>query len=82
MLLLVHLPAVLLRSFLLLARMLWLVPFFLFKTRRPEKTDEFTIFFHSQVVWDEVWQRPQEFALRAARRRPVIFFCPVQIHRL
>jgi len=40
------------------------------------------LFFYSQVAWDDVWQRPQEFALRLARERPTIFFSPVQIHRL
>ena len=40
------------------------------------------IFFYSQVVWDEVWQRPQELALGMKARRRVIFFSPVQLHRL
>ena len=43
---------------------------------------ETALFFYSQVVWDEVWQRPQECALRMARQRPVVFCGPVQIHRL
>jgi glycosyltransferase involved in cell wall biosynthesis len=34
----------------------------------------------SQVAWDDVWQRPQEHALRAAAHRPVIYLSPVQIH--
>ncbi|MCX7049878.1 MAG: glycosyltransferase [Candidatus Sumerlaeota bacterium] len=66
--------------------MIWLIPFSRFgKTlwRRPEQAaGPPPLFFYSQVVWDEVWQRPQEFALIAALRRPVIFFCPAQIHRL
>lgn len=38
-------------------------------------------FSYSQVMWDEVWQRPQEFAFRAGRERPVIYMAPVQVHR-
>jgi len=43
--------------------------------RRP------VLFFYSQVAWDEVWQRPQEFSLRLARRFDVVFFGPLQMHR-
>jgi glycosyltransferase involved in cell wall biosynthesis len=35
----------------------------------------------SQVMWDEVWQRPQEFAWRVSREIPVVFCSPVQVHR-
>lgn len=38
------------------------------------------ILFYSQVAWDTVWQRPQEQALGLARRRPVVFLAPVQLH--
>ena len=38
-------------------------------------------FSYSQVMWDEVWQRPQEFAFRAGRERPVVYMAPVQVHR-
>jgi glycosyltransferase involved in cell wall biosynthesis len=34
----------------------------------------------SQVAWDDVWQRPQEHAMRAAAHRTVIYLSPVQIH--
>src|SRR5207237_993318 len=35
----------------------------------------------SQVLWDDVWQRPQQFAMRAAERGiPVIFCAPVPSH--
>lgn len=34
----------------------------------------------SQVIWDEVWQRPQEHALRTARDHVVVYVSPVQLH--
>ena len=40
------------------------------------------LFLYSQVAWDEVWQRPQEFALRLARHFDVVFFGPLQMHRV
>ncbi|KPL08261.1 hypothetical protein AMJ85_08480, partial [candidate division BRC1 bacterium SM23_51] len=40
------------------------------------------LFFYSQVVWQEVWQRPQEIALGLADYLPVIFMSPLQVHRL
>lgn len=39
------------------------------------------MFSYSQVMWDEVWQRPQEFAWRLSVRHPVVFVAPVQVHR-
>ena len=39
------------------------------------------VFSFSQVMWDEVWQRPQELAARLAGRIPVIYLSPVQVHR-
>jgi glycosyltransferase involved in cell wall biosynthesis len=39
------------------------------------------LFFYSQVAWDEVWQRPQEFALRLSLHFDVVFFGPLQLHR-
>lgn len=39
------------------------------------------IFSYSQVLWDEVWQRPQELAWRASTECEFIYFAPVQIHR-
>lgn len=40
------------------------------------------LLLHSQVAWDDVWQRPQEMALGLARDHnwPVVFFSPVQSH--
>jgi glycosyltransferase involved in cell wall biosynthesis len=35
---------------------------------------------YSQVMWDEVWQRPQEFASRLAGGVPVLYVAPVQVH--
>ncbi len=43
------------------------------KTRRA-------LFIYSQVAWAEVWQRPQEFAMRAAFDSTVVYCCPVQVH--
>jgi len=40
------------------------------------------LFFYSQVVWEEVWQRPQEIALGLADYLPVVFMSPLQVHRL
>ncbi|MCX8038150.1 MAG: glycosyltransferase [Candidatus Sumerlaeia bacterium] len=39
------------------------------------------LFFFSQVVWQDVWQRPQELALRLGAFLPVVYFSPLQIHR-
>ncbi len=39
------------------------------------------LFLYSQVIWHEVWQRPQECAMRLSNYRPVIFFSPVPVHR-
>jgi glycosyltransferase involved in cell wall biosynthesis len=39
------------------------------------------LFYYSQVGWDEVWQRPQEFALTLASEFDVVYFGPLQIHR-
>jgi len=44
-------------------------------------TDHPILIILSQVAWDDVWQRPQEFAQRAARAgRRVIFCSPVPAH--
>ena len=76
-----HAPMILLRSAVLAARTLWLLLAWPWTKGSVSARDKF-LFLYSQVVWDEVWQRPQELALRIARERPVLFFCPVQIHRL
>ncbi len=39
------------------------------------------LFFFSQVVWQDVWQRPQELALGLSEHLPVVYFSPLQIHR-
>lgn len=70
-------PAVL--TLLLLERMRWAL-----HLRRPlsGKGSETgpLLFSYSQVLWDDVWQRPQEHAWRTAARRPVVFCAPVQLH--
>ncbi len=38
------------------------------------------LFCYSQVLWDDVWQRPQEYASRTARHRRVVYCAPVQVH--
>lgn len=44
--------------------------------------DEEAILEYSQVTWDEVWQRPQQYAWIASREFPVVYCCPVQLHNL
>lgn len=39
------------------------------------------ILLYSQVIWDDVWQRPQEFAVGASRYADVIYYSPVPWHR-
>lgn len=39
-------------------------------------------FVYSQVIWDEVWQRPQQYAWLTAAQRPTVYCCPVQMHNL
>lgn len=41
-----------------------------------------SVFLYSQVTWDEVWQRPQQYAWLASAHIPVLYCCPVQIHNL
>lgn len=43
---------------------------------------EDTVFVYSQVTWDEVWQRPQQYAWVASQQTPVVYCCPVQLHNL
>lgn len=40
------------------------------------------VFLYSQVTWDEVWQRPQQYAWLASKEATVIYCCPVQLHNL
>ncbi len=39
------------------------------------------ILVYSQVIWDDVWQRPQEFAMGASRYADVVYYAPVPWHR-
>ncbi len=39
------------------------------------------LLYFSEVMWDEVWQRPQEFARRLSRSHPTVYISPVQLHR-
>lgn len=39
------------------------------------------IFFYSQVIWDDVWQRPQEFAVNGSKDAEIHFMAPVPYHR-
>lgn len=39
------------------------------------------LLYFSEVMWDEVWQRPQELACRLSREIPVVYLSPVQLHR-
>ncbi|MDX2176103.1 MAG: glycosyltransferase [Candidatus Sumerlaeia bacterium] len=48
--------------------------------RRSAPGGPMPLLLFSQVPWDSVWQRPQELALGLSRRRPVVFFGPVQWH--
>lgn len=62
-----------------------LIPFALlannFAARRHRVRKKRVLLVMSQVMWDEVWQRPQEFAWRMSRKLPVLYFAPVQVHR-
>jgi glycosyltransferase involved in cell wall biosynthesis len=46
------------------------------------RDEDAAIFVYSQVTWDEVWQRPQQYAWLSAEQHPVIYCCPVQMHNL
>lgn len=51
--------------------------------RRPRYADcAEVVVLYSQVIWDEVWQRPQQYAWLTSRQVPVIYCCPVQLHNL
>jgi glycosyltransferase involved in cell wall biosynthesis len=47
---------------------------------RSSEPEHLLIF--SQVVWHDVWQRPQEIAERLSRRVPVTFVGPTPVHRM
>jgi glycosyltransferase involved in cell wall biosynthesis len=49
-------------------------------SRRPDNRPPVLLSL-SEVPWDEVWQRPQEFAWRASAHRRVVYVSPVQVHR-
>ncbi len=40
------------------------------------------LFEYSQVTWDEVWQRPQQYAWLVSEQLPAVYCCPVQLHNL
>jgi len=68
-------------------RFVWIVPaaalrYWLRRLLPGKGAERPALFFYSQVVWQEVWQRPQEFARGMACKCPVIFFGPAQVHRL
>lgn len=48
--------------------------------RRKSEWGSAPLFSFSQVIWDDVWQRPQEFAWRASEEVPVVYCSPVQVH--
>lgn len=50
------------------------------RRRRKRKRAKPLVLVLSQVIWDEVWQRPQEHARRSASEYDVIYCCPVQVH--
>src|SRR5690606_19426903 len=56
-----------------------LVRRFLHARTIPEGT---AVFVYSQVIWDEVWQRPQQYAWLTSTQHPVIYCAPVQMHNL
>ncbi len=66
-------PFVILMLFVAIVRRLFRGSYF----NNPE-----TIFTYSQVTWDEVWQRPQQYAWLASKQLPVLYCCPVQLHNL
>lgn len=39
------------------------------------------LLYFSEVMWDEVWQRPQEMASRLSESIPTLYVSPVQLHR-
>ncbi len=38
------------------------------------------VVYCSQVVWDDVWQRPQELSIAIAKKRPLIYVSTIQLH--
>lgn len=56
-----------------------LVRRFLYARTIPGAT---AVFVYSQVIWDEVWQRPQQYAWLTSTQQPVIYCAPVQVHNL
>lgn len=51
-------------------------------TSGPALTATDAAFIYSQVIWDEVWQRPQQYAWLTAAQHPTVYCCPVQMHNL
>jgi glycosyltransferase involved in cell wall biosynthesis len=50
-------------------------------SRQTPASKERGLLYFSEVMWDEVWQRPQELAQRLSCHLPTIFISPVQLHR-
>ena len=74
----------------LLARLAWRTPGAIRRFRRARREAcrrtapgerPVILLYYSQVVWQDVWQRPQEMALGLADYLPVIFASPLQVHR-
>ncbi|MCX7625208.1 MAG: glycosyltransferase [Candidatus Sumerlaeaceae bacterium] len=65
-----YLPAVLFSFFSALRR-----------RRSPITSSDRVLLYLSEVMWDEVWQRPQELAQRLSAEIPTIYVSPVQLHR-
>lgn len=51
------------------------------KYRKTFAGSERLLLYLSEVMWDEVWQRPQELAQRLSASMPTIYVSPVQLHR-
>lgn len=47
---------------------------------RGKQRQGIVLFSFSQVIWDDVWQRPQEHAWRSAVKHDVVYCAPVQLH--
>jgi glycosyltransferase involved in cell wall biosynthesis len=48
--------------------------------QQPWPPERMLLYF-SEVMWDEVWQRPQELATRLSQTIPTVYISAVQLHR-
>src|SRR4051794_6023491 len=63
------------------AALVWLWMFIVLRMQQPMPEAGRLLLLLSQVAWDDVWQRPQEFAMRAAKSgRRVVFYGPIPVH--